>query len=39
MPRRHIRVTGAPEAPLRAALGALRAELGVSEGFPAAALA
>ncbi|MBT2417319.1 RNB domain-containing ribonuclease [Streptomyces sp. ISL-22] len=34
MPRRHIRVTGAPEAPLRAALGALRTELGVSGSFP-----
>ncbi|MFF3873561.1 RNB domain-containing ribonuclease [Streptomyces sp. NPDC001978] len=34
MPRRHIRVTGAPEAPLRAALAALRAELGVPESFP-----
>ncbi|MCL8010309.1 RNB domain-containing ribonuclease [Streptomyces sp. AS02] len=34
MPRRHIRVTGAPEAPLRAALTALRAELGVVESFP-----
>ncbi|MGW0880451.1 RNB domain-containing ribonuclease [Streptomyces sp. NPDC002671] len=35
MPRRHIRVTGAPEGPLRAALTALRAELGIPEGFPA----
>ncbi|KUN05050.1 ribonuclease II [Streptomyces yokosukanensis] len=34
MPRRKIRVTGAPEAPLRAALAALRAELGVAEDFP-----
>ncbi|WP_155058485.1 RNB domain-containing ribonuclease [Streptomyces blattellae] len=34
MPRRHIRVTGAPEAPLRAALTALRTELGVSASFP-----
>ncbi|MFI6662741.1 RNB domain-containing ribonuclease [Streptomyces sp. NPDC050523] len=34
MPRRHIRVTGAPEAPLRAALTALRTELGVPESFP-----
>ncbi|MFG2792610.1 RNB domain-containing ribonuclease [Streptomyces sp. NPDC048419] len=33
MPRRHIRVTGAPEAPLRAALTALRTELGVPESF------
>ncbi|MFF7973958.1 RNB domain-containing ribonuclease [Streptomyces sp. NPDC007905] len=35
MPRRRIRVTGAPEAPLRAALAALRAELGIPEAFPA----
>ncbi|GGJ11671.1 RNB domain-containing ribonuclease [Streptomyces brasiliensis] len=35
MPRRHIRVTGAPEAPLRAALAALRVELGVPETFSA----
>ncbi|KOV71068.1 RNB domain-containing ribonuclease [Streptomyces sp. MMG1121] len=34
MPRRKIRVTGAPEAPLRAALAALRTELGVPEDFP-----
>lgn len=34
MPRRHIRVTGAPEAPLRAALTALRTALGVPESFP-----
>ncbi|MFD5626990.1 RNB domain-containing ribonuclease [Streptomyces sp. NPDC127072] len=33
MPRRRIRVTGAAEAPLRAALRALRTELDVSEGF------
>ncbi|MFD7278446.1 RNB domain-containing ribonuclease [Streptomyces sp. NPDC059862] len=39
MPRRHIRVTGAPDTPLRAALAALRAELGVSDGFPAEVLA
>ncbi|UIX35020.1 RNB domain-containing ribonuclease [Streptomyces sp. GQFP] len=39
MPRRHIRVTGAPEAPLRAALTALRTELGVPESFPPAAQA
>ncbi|MEV6169611.1 RNB domain-containing ribonuclease [Streptomyces sp. NPDC051954] len=39
MPRRHIRVTGAPEAPLRAALTALRTELGVSERFPPEAVA
>ncbi|MFH8768406.1 RNB domain-containing ribonuclease [Streptomyces sp. NPDC017958] len=35
MPRRKIRVTGAPEAPLRAALAALRAELGIPDAFPA----
>ncbi|QHA04328.1 RNB domain-containing ribonuclease [Streptomyces broussonetiae] len=34
MPRRKIRVTGAPEAPLRAALAALRSELGIPEEFP-----
>ncbi|MFJ9730638.1 hypothetical protein ACIRUL_04660 [Streptomyces sp. NPDC101171] len=34
MPRRRIRLTGAPEAPLRAALTALRAGLGVPEDFP-----
>ncbi|MGW4567682.1 RNB domain-containing ribonuclease [Streptomyces sp. NPDC004561] len=34
MPRRRIRVTGAPEAPLKAALAALRTELGVPEDFP-----
>ncbi|MCX5047789.1 MULTISPECIES: RNB domain-containing ribonuclease [unclassified Streptomyces] len=39
MPRRHIRVTGAPEAPLRAALIALRTELGVPESFPPEVLA
>ncbi|WP_370412347.1 RNB domain-containing ribonuclease [Streptomyces fradiae] len=39
MPRRHIRVTGAAEAPLRAALRALRTELGVPDGFPAEVLA
>ncbi|MER5468608.1 RNB domain-containing ribonuclease [Streptomyces sp. NPDC002685] len=39
MPRRHVRVTGAPEAPLRAALGALRTELGVPQSFPAEVLA
>ncbi|WP_028800834.1 RNB domain-containing ribonuclease [Streptomyces sp. 142MFCol3.1] len=39
MPRRHIRVTGAPEAPLRAALRALRTDLGVSESFPPDVLA
>ncbi|MGV9451052.1 RNB domain-containing ribonuclease [Streptomyces sp. NPDC003635] len=39
MPRRHIRVTGAPEAPLRAALTALRTELDIAEAFPPEALA
>ncbi|MFH0522284.1 RNB domain-containing ribonuclease [Streptomyces sp. M41] len=39
MPRRHIRVTGAPEAPLRAALTTLRTELGVPRGFPPEVLA
>ncbi|GHD98189.1 RNB domain-containing ribonuclease [Streptomyces alanosinicus] len=39
MPRRKIRVTGAPEAPLRAALAALRSELGVPEAFPPQVLA
>ncbi|MDT9697936.1 RNB domain-containing ribonuclease [Streptomyces sp. P17] len=39
MPRRHIRVTGAPEAPLRAALAELRTELDVSETFPPEVLA
>ncbi|MFD8375881.1 RNB domain-containing ribonuclease [Streptomyces sp. NPDC059688] len=34
MPCRRIRVTGAPEAPLRAALAALRAGLGVPGDFP-----
>lgn len=34
MPLRKIRVTGAPEAPLRAALAALRTELGIPEDFP-----
>jgi len=34
MPRRHIRVTGAAEAPLRAALRALRTELDVPGYFP-----
>ncbi|MET9083535.1 RNB domain-containing ribonuclease [Streptomyces sp. NPDC004237] len=33
MPSRHIRVKGAPEAPLRAALAALRTDLAVPEGF------
>src|SRR5258707_1040650 len=39
MPRRHLRVTGAAEAPLRAALRALRTELGVPENFPPDVLA
>ncbi|MEV0735046.1 RNB domain-containing ribonuclease [Streptomyces sp. NPDC050549] len=39
MPRRRIRVTGTPEAPLRAALAALRTELGVPEDFPPEVLA
>ncbi|MEV6482689.1 RNB domain-containing ribonuclease [Streptomyces sp. NPDC051576] len=39
MPRRRIRVTGTPEAPLRAALTALRTELGVPETFPSDVLA
>ncbi|WP_200302147.1 RNB domain-containing ribonuclease [Streptomyces adelaidensis] len=34
MPRRHLRVTGAAEAPLRSALRALRGELGVPDAFP-----
>ncbi|MFF4543364.1 RNB domain-containing ribonuclease [Streptomyces sp. NPDC001435] len=39
MPRRHISVTGAPEAPLWAAFTALRAALGVPHDFPAEVLA
>ncbi|SES02787.1 Exoribonuclease R [Streptomyces sp. yr375] len=39
MPRRHIRVTGALEAPLRAALTALRTRLDVPAAFPLAVLA
>ncbi|GHC40526.1 RNB domain-containing ribonuclease [Streptomyces flavofungini] len=39
MPRRHLHVTGAAEAPLRAALRALRAELDVPEAFAADVLA
>ncbi|MER6132096.1 RNB domain-containing ribonuclease [Streptomyces sp. NPDC001815] len=39
MPRRQIRVTGAAEAPLRAALRALRTQLGVPEDFPPNVLA
>lgn len=39
MPRRRLRVTGAAEAPLRAALRDLRTRLDVPEGFPAEALA
>ncbi|MGI5483047.1 RNB domain-containing ribonuclease [Streptomyces lavendofoliae] len=39
MPRRQIRVSGAAEAPLRAALRALRTELDVPGDFPPAVLA
>ncbi|MFF8834875.1 RNB domain-containing ribonuclease [Streptomyces sp. NPDC015130] len=39
MPRRHIHVTGAAEAPLRAALRALRTELAIPDTFPPAVLA
>ncbi|MFE9394993.1 RNB domain-containing ribonuclease [Streptomyces flavidovirens] len=39
MPRRHIHVTGAPEAPLRAALRTLRSTLDVPDEFPAEVLA
>ncbi|MEU6821378.1 RNB domain-containing ribonuclease [Streptomyces atriruber] len=39
MPRRHLRVTGAAEAPLRAALRDLRTRLDVPEEFPADVLA
>ncbi|MFI1287121.1 RNB domain-containing ribonuclease [Streptomyces sp. NPDC020792] len=39
MPRRPLRVTGAPGGPLRAALAALRTTLGVPGGFPPAVLA
>lgn len=39
MPSRRIRVTGTAEAPLRAALTALRTELGVPETFPPEVLA
>ncbi|WP_405934870.1 RNB domain-containing ribonuclease [Streptomyces longwoodensis] len=39
MPRRPLRVTGAPEAPLRTALAALRAKLSVPEAFPPEVLA
>ncbi|MCX4822711.1 RNB domain-containing ribonuclease [Streptomyces sp. NBC_01142] len=34
MPRRHLHMTGAAEAPLRAALRELRTKLDVPEGFP-----
>ncbi|MGW0414929.1 RNB domain-containing ribonuclease [Streptomyces collinus] len=34
MPRRKLRVTGAPEAPLRAALAVLRTGLGLPRDFP-----
>ncbi|WP_149183397.1 RNB domain-containing ribonuclease [Streptomyces sp. TRM49041] len=39
MPRRHLHVTGAAEAPLRTALRALRTELDVPRGFPPDVLA
>ncbi|MFF3242296.1 RNB domain-containing ribonuclease [Streptomyces sp. NPDC002870] len=39
MPRRHMHVTGAAEAPLRAALRELRTTLGVPADFPAQVLA
>ncbi|MGW1037520.1 RNB domain-containing ribonuclease [Streptomyces antibioticus] len=39
MPRRPLRVTGAPEAPLRVALAALRSGLGVPLAFPLGVLA
>ncbi|MEU1499117.1 RNB domain-containing ribonuclease [Streptomyces sp. NPDC005732] len=39
MPRRHLRAVCAPEAPLAAALCALRTELGVPGSFPPDALA
>ncbi|WP_225805351.1 RNB domain-containing ribonuclease [Streptomyces sp. NK15101] len=39
MPRRHLHVTGAAEAPLRAALRALRTELAIPADFPPAVLA
>ncbi|WP_399924787.1 RNB domain-containing ribonuclease [Streptomyces kanamyceticus] len=39
MPRRQLRVTGAAEAPLRAALRALRTTLDVPDAFPADVLA
>ncbi|MHC0432206.1 RNB domain-containing ribonuclease [Streptomyces sp. O3] len=39
MPRRHMHVTGAAEAPLRSALRALRSELGTPQEFPPEVLA
>ncbi|MFD3946403.1 RNB domain-containing ribonuclease [Streptomyces sp. NPDC058579] len=39
MPRRHLHVTGAAEAPLRAALRALRTELAIPDTFPPDVLA
>ncbi|MEV6755884.1 RNB domain-containing ribonuclease [Streptomyces sp. NPDC051214] len=39
MPRRHLRVTGAAEAPLGGALRELRTKLDVPEGFPADVIA
>ncbi|WLQ48024.1 RNB domain-containing ribonuclease [Streptomyces poriferorum] len=39
MPRRQLHMTGAADTPLRAALHALRTELGLPDGFPADVLA
>ncbi|CAD5942930.1 MULTISPECIES: RNB domain-containing ribonuclease [Streptomyces] len=39
MPRRHLRMTGAADCSLGAALRALRTELGLPAGFPAEAMA
>ncbi|QKW06227.1 RNB domain-containing ribonuclease [Streptomyces sp. NA04227] len=39
MPRRHVQVTGAEEAPLRTALRTLRRRLALPEGFPPEVLA
>lgn len=39
MPRRQLHMTGAADTPLRAALRALRTELGLPDGFPADVLA
>ncbi|MFI8822815.1 RNB domain-containing ribonuclease [Streptomyces sp. NPDC053431] len=38
MPRRHLHVTAAADTPLRAALRALRTELGIPEAFPPAVI-